>query len=325
MKTLIISEETDRSCNIVCAWLKHFAADFTRFNSEEFNCPKILVNQSDDGLSVSISSSTKNIDLPDIKNVWFRRGYLYTYSAYELPENLSDATKDIDKHLDNEGKTLRLFLSYALSEKQAVNSPESYNYNKLIALHEAAKVGLKIPYTIVSNDGKTIRKFVNDSRGCITKCIQDISSISVGTEKTSIGKIAEVEYDDITEESYWYSLFQKEIPKKYELRVFFFLGKMYSMAIFSQLDDKSRLDFRDVDVNGAHPNRMVPYRLPKDIKSKLNKLMKRLNLESGSIDIIVTPDNNFVFLEVNPVGQFNFVSELCNYSIEKNIAKYLAK
>lgn len=52
--------------------------------------------------------------------------------------------------------------------------------------------------------------------------------------------------------------------------------------------------------------------------------MKMLKLESGSLDFIVTPDNEYYFLEVNPVGQFNFVSEICNYHIEKHIAKTLS-
>lgn len=92
------------------------------------------------------------------------------------------------------------------------------------------------------------------------------------------------------------------------------------MAIFSQLDTESELDFRDVDVNGAHPNRMVPYQLPNDIGLRIRQLMKRLNLESGSIDMIVDDNDDYYFLEVNPVGQFNFVSEVCNYYIEKDIA-----
>ena len=49
-------------------------------------------------------------------------------------------------------------------------------------------------------------------------------------------------------------------------------------------------------------------------------LMKQLQLESGSIDMVVTPNNEYVFLEVNPVGQFDYVSKLCNYFIEKEIA-----
>ncbi len=39
--------------------------------------------------------------------------------------------------------------------------------------------------------------------------------------------------------------------------------------------------------------------------------MKRLNLRFGSIDLIVTPDDELVFLEINEQGQFLFLDERC--------------
>jgi glutathione synthase/RimK-type ligase-like ATP-grasp enzyme len=100
---------------------------------------------------------------------------------------------------------------------------------------------------------------------------------------------------------------------------------MFTMAIFSQMDEESEVDFRNVDVNGNHPNRMVPFNLPNESAYKIHKLMHKLKLESGSIDIIVDNNNDYYFLEVNPVGQFNFVSEICNYHIEKYIANFLVR
>jgi D-alanine-D-alanine ligase-like ATP-grasp enzyme len=51
--------------------------------------------------------------------------------------------------------------------------------------------------------------------------------------------------------------------------------------------------------------------------------MKSLDLNSGSFDIIFTKQNKFVLLEVNPIGQFHWLSKNCNYKIEKIIANYL--
>ena len=48
--------------------------------------------------------------------------------------------------------------------------------------------------------------------------------------------------------------------------------------------------------------------------------MKLLNLNSGSLDLIRAADGKYVFLEINPVGQFGMVSYPCNYNIEKEIA-----
>ncbi|MPT35513.1 MAG: hypothetical protein E2604_10600 [Flavobacterium sp.] len=60
-------------------------------------------------------------------------------------------------------------------------------------------------------------------------------------------------------------------------------------------------------------------------KIKLKKLMKVLKLNSGSIDMLVSSNNEYVFLEVNPIGQFGQVSKPCNYYLEKQIAKELNK
>ena len=51
--------------------------------------------------------------------------------------------------------------------------------------------------------------------------------------------------------------------------------------------------------------------------------MHDLKLKNGSIDIIKGIDNEYYFLEVNPVGQFGMVSKPCNYNIENFISKKL--
>ena len=53
--------------------------------------------------------------------------------------------------------------------------------------------------------------------------------------------------------------------------------------------------------------------------------MKSLDLKTGSIDMILTPEGDYYFLEVNPVGQFSMTSSPCNYNLEKRIAEYLMK
>mgnify|MGYP003653909829 CR=1 FL=1 len=51
--------------------------------------------------------------------------------------------------------------------------------------------------------------------------------------------------------------------------------------------------------------------------------MVKMDLNCGSFDIIYTPSGEYYFLEVNPVGQFQWLSYNCNYFIEKLIAEGL--
>jgi len=95
----------------------------------------------------------------------------------------------------------------------------------------------------------------------------------------------------------------------------------YPMAIFSQNDEKTKVDFRNYNLQ--RPNRKTPYELEKSIENKLYALVKEMGLTSGSLDLIRTIDDRYVFLEVNPIGQFGMTSTPCNYFLEEKIAKNL--
>ena len=129
--------------------------------------------------------------------------------------------------------------------------------------------------------------------------------------------------DDVSTESFAPSQFQDLIEKKYEIRSFLLNRKFYSMAIFSQEDEQTRTDFRQY--NDVKPNRNVPYNLPEKLEEKLLKLADSFGLSTGSFDLIKTKNNDYVFLEVNPEGQFGMVSYPCNYYLEKKLAEELIK
>ena len=134
---------------------------------------------------------------------------------------------------------------------------------------------------------------------------------------------SEVQEEDfeLIDDTIFPSLFQRKIAKEYEIRSFFIDGQFYSMAIFSQKNAQTKVDFREYD--HEVPNQTSTYQLPGSVQEKLTRLMEALKLDTGSIDLIRTLDGEYVFLEVNPVGQFDNVSYFCNYNLEKIIAQAL--
>lgn len=114
------------------------------------------------------------------------------------------------------------------------------------------------------------------------------------------------------------SLVQEYIEKFFELRIFYINKKVFTAAIFSQSDETTKVDFRNY--NKKKPNRVVPYNLPLQIEDKISNFMNSIGMESGSIDIVVSSLCKYYFLEVNPVGQFGWISKKCNFQIEKTFA-----
>lgn len=164
--------------------------------------------------------------------------------------------------------------------------------------------------------------YLSGADACITKSI----GVQVRRENLDGVELAYTEKIDAADleigpDTFFPSLVQKKVKKKYEIRTFYFNGKFFSMAIFSQSNISTSVDFRKYDE--IRPNRTVPFQLPRDIEKKLETLFEILRLNTGSIDLILDTDNNFVFLEINPVGQFGMVSKPCNFQIEKYIAQQL--
>jgi hypothetical protein len=51
--------------------------------------------------------------------------------------------------------------------------------------------------------------------------------------------------------------------------------------------------------------------LPAPVQQQCRALLRRLGLVFGCIDLIVTPTGEHVFLEINQMGQFLWVEEMC--------------
>jgi D-alanine-D-alanine ligase-like ATP-grasp enzyme len=75
-----------------------------------------------------------------------------------------------------------------------------------------------------------------------------------------------------------------------------------------------------LNLNAKH----VAHDLPDDVADKLRALMRRLGLAYGAIDLRLTEDGRYVFLEINPAGQFLYVEEQTGQPITAALAARLA-
>ena len=117
-------------------------------------------------------------------------------------------------------------------------------------------------------------------------------------------------------------MFQEYIPKKTEFRVTIIGNKIHSAEIHSQQSSKTKYDWRNYDDFSKTP--YIKSELPNEISTKLFKTMKKFNLNFGACDLIKTPEDEFVFLEINPNGRWWWIQELTGMNIASDIAKYLA-
>lgn len=314
---LIVSIEEDQSTSDVIDWLIRRKQQFIRINtSKEVSLKSIeILNKK---TSYSFEYNNLCISESNIKCLWYRKGLIKIKS-----QKLNEALLKFDWYFNGEKDSLKSFLLNELDKLSPINKFSNSNINKLIQLTVASSCDLKIPDTIVTNEKPLIDFFIQN-QSIVTKSIQ-IPFVFADNKNIYSLLTNEFSQNDLAKANskFFHTLFQNTIVKEYELRIFYLDKTFYSMAIFSQRNTKTKIDFRNYDFNT--PNRCIPFTLPNEIKNKLQKFMRKLNLTSGSIDMLVDKNNNYYFLEVNPVGQFGMVSIPCNYFLEKKIADYLQK
>lgn len=317
---LIISQSQDGSTDHIIEWLLHYNYSFKRLNGVDF-LKSLNLTISNNEFSVQ----TSGIDWNAIDVIWYRRWMSAEESAkiYVTANNKTDSsfTHQINDFIRNENRALVSFFLKTLPAEKTFEPPPAEEINKLLVLKKATELGIEIPDTNVVSSRKDFYAIPN--KPLITKAISNVNNIS-HEEYHFAGYTAEtIDLPEEVGEQFAPSLFQNLVNKKYEIRAFLLSGKFYSMAIFSQRDPQTMVDFRKY--NFQNPNRTVPINLPKDLENKLLHLANYFKLRTGSFDIIKTTDNKYVFLEVNPGGQFGMVSYPCNYYLEKLLALELMK
>jgi glutathione synthase/RimK-type ligase-like ATP-grasp enzyme len=99
--------------------------------------------------------------------------------------------------------------------------------------------------------------------------------------------------------------FQEYVPKRSEFRVTVIGNELFTAEILSQEHPETVVDFRRFDV----PVTYRAAKLPDELAERCLRLTHSYGLNFGAIDFVLTPDGRYVFLEINPNGQFLFVQQ----------------
>jgi ATP-GRASP peptide maturase of grasp-with-spasm system len=314
----IISQSKEVSTDSVIDYLNFHAVAFERYNYED-TIQHVATHLSDEGMCFEIEIKNKKHTFCDKDFFWYRRGLLhfrYPFEKSEIPN------QKMQKFLDDEWNFVN---SFFFKHFNFIGSYLQENENnKLYNLMIAQKSGFRIPKTIVTTSKTEAITFIAQIPKCITKPlhnghvnfeIDNQKMVSKGTQLVTIESVA------ILEDYFAAMLLQEYIEKEIELRIFFVDKTFYAMAIFSQNDAKTAIDYRNY--NNEKPNRCVPFSLPKTVLQKLEAFVETLSLNTGSIDLIIDQSGNYCFLEINPSGQFDWLSKNCNYYLDEIIANHL--
>lgn len=212
---------------------------------------------------------------------------------------------------------------WVLANKTGVvwlNDPTSASNaeQKIVQLQVACEVGLNVPDTIATYDPDSVRRFHEQHPGVIIKslAIVPIPNLMMSTHVVTVQEMDRIDQVRVAP-----SIFQEQVRKAFELRITVVGDEIFVAVIDSQSDPGTAIDWRArPSRDGSHPVKFSIGALPPDVENKIREFMRRMGLRYGAIDMIVTPEGEYVFLEVNPSGQWSFVQKATGMPIAEAIA-----
>jgi glutathione synthase/RimK-type ligase-like ATP-grasp enzyme len=249
------------------------------------------------------------LDMESVSAVWWRRP-----GQFVLPDAVRDQAH---RRLAISEANTAFHGLFAAMDALWINPPalDAVASHKPYQLALAQSLGLEIPHTVMTSDPEEAREFWRVCGGDVVYK-QFIALPESWSETRRLGE-AETKIGD---EAIRLApvIFQRHVAAVADLRVTIIGDEIFAAAV-----DLKDLDY-DLDVRMNLQAKHVAHDLPDDVADKLRGLMRRLGLIYGAIDLRLAKDGRYVFLEINPAGQFLYVEQQSSQPIAAALAARLA-
>lgn len=317
---LILSDRRDDAVEMVLPALRRRGAPVTWWDPGDFPALGTLTAVfTGDGHRLVLDTGTERLDLSTVRAVWRRRPNAPAPAGnVTAPSHRRHVVWQAEFLLDGawELAPARWLPSRRDTERRA--------HNKIIHMARAAALGFSVPETVFTNDPAELVPFHNRTAGrLIAKQIDsgefDVDGVDHRTYTTVLTRRHLTSRHRLRYEPV---ILQPYIPKSVELRVIVVGDRVFAAEIDSQASHRARDDWRHYDDDRVL---YTAHRLPGDLERRCVELVTSLGLTYGAIDLILTPEGAYVFLEINPNGAWGFLEQRAGLPIGDAIADWLVE
>ena len=319
---LILSIEKDQHVPFVTRRLERLGEEYLWFDCTRFPTDsEINVSYARDGLArIALRADGCEYDLSSLKAIWLRR--------LRDPKPLKALTEGVSRNYAAGVCTMvlwRLWEMLGCRWLPATPAGDQHASNKLLQLSVAARIGWRLPRTLVTNSPEDFLAFYDECHGqMVTKLAAGASAYAqmrIGDKfpaftrpvrRRDLGSFRSIRFAPM--------MLQEYVPKRVELRITVVGNHAFAAEIDSQASPRSRNDWRQLDPD---PEIYRVHILPPEVEARCIRLVRQLHLSYGALDVIVTPDGEYVFIEINPNGQWAWIEEYTHLPIAEAITDYL--
>jgi glutathione synthase/RimK-type ligase-like ATP-grasp enzyme len=315
---LIVSVAEDAPAQRVAHELSRRGAQVSWFDAAAFpSTARIHAEFQTTGEALRLEQPQETIDLASLQAVLYRKPGRPAVPA------ISDA--GVREMCESESADFLTSVWDAIGCRTVPAPPSvmTRSQRKAPQLRLARALGLRVPPTLFTNDPRQFLDFYRRHNGRIVSKITGTINLKryAGeqfaryTERVSTRDIAHAKAIELCP-----MILQAYVPKRLELRILVVGQRVFAAEIHSQASNRTAHDWRRYDLDMT-PHR--PHQLPESIARLCCELTRRLDLLYGAIDMILTPDGDYVFLEINPNGEYGWIEDLTGLPISAAIAEEL--
>jgi hypothetical protein len=315
---LVVTNRRDHTADFGVVEMQRRGVPYFRFNTEDYPgaaCSSLRFDRH--GNSGHLTTTRGRLRLHDVQSVWFRRPVM-PIPAREIVEASARHFSCVESLAYIEGlwKTLDCFW---VSKPDRIRTAES----KLLQLKVAQELGFSIPKTLVTSDPDEAREFLAGTDKAVYKPLRQTRlECQERTMLLFTNVVRDCHASELERVRYAPCLFQEYVPKRFELRLTVFGTELFATEIHSQATEDTKDDWR------RSPARVVPHHphvLPHKIEAKCIQLVQTLGLAFGAIDMVLTPEGEYVFLEINPNGQWAWIEERTGQPMSRSLVDLLVQ
>lgn len=312
---LIIGQIPDLHIEKVLKLLKEKGenvAFFQRYNNHD----QLSIHFSN-SKDIKLSLKTDKTILPkNIKSIWMR---LKPSLLSEFPGGVGSTEERFMVYEWN--SLMKPFLQELLPNKW-INHPDKNHYigYKVNQLKLAQECCLTIPETIIGNSMSSVLSLFDKYEKLIYKTL---SSFIMPPNRVIYSTV--ISKDDIRNSKDTFAMapgiYQAYIEKNYELRITIVGEKLFIAHIDSQSSKETAVDWRKNQLRPMYkPGKITP-----GLLKKLKKFHRLAGLTYAAYDFIVDKNENEIFLECNPGGQWLWIEDALDFKISEAIAEELMR
>jgi ATP-grasp ribosomal peptide maturase len=314
MTVLILAAERDFTADRMVTALGERGTQIARVDTAWFPLRATLGAEFRGGRwSGTLGAGGWRIALEGLRSIWYR-----SPSAFQFPPELTET----ERHWAMGEAKLGLGGVLAALDVRWVNHPNrsadaSY---KPLQLAVAARCGLDVPDTLITNRPEIVRRFASGG-ATVAKALGAPAIVEAGGRKTTFThRLDETDLTDLRGVEHTAHQFQRWVPKAFEARVFVVGDRLFTAAIHAG-NEASYVDWRN-DYTALRYELIEP---PSQVAAGVLSYCAELGLAYGAFDFVIRPDGVWVFLECNPSGQYGWIEGATDAPITEAIADLLCE